>query len=145
MVIGGSILYNLSAKETPEDIQPFASLSITYFVAAVLSCVLFFLLGGQVNFFTELQKTNWTSWVLSFTLLFMELGYIYMYRAGWKMGLGSLVGNISASSILLVIGVFLYKEALTLVQLLGIAVCIVGLVLVNLSNDVVDISVESEQ
>ena len=46
LAVLGSTMYQICAKETAEDIQPFASLAITYSVAALLSAVLFFLLGG---------------------------------------------------------------------------------------------------
>ena len=49
LAVLGSTMYQICAKETAEDIQPFASLAITYSVATLLSAVLFFLLGGQAN------------------------------------------------------------------------------------------------
>lgn len=132
LALFGVTMYQICAKETAEDIQPFASLAITYSVAAVLSLILFFLLGENKNLAMEFQKTNWTSWALGFAVLLMELGYIFLYRAGWKISVGSLVANISSAVLLLVIGIFLYKEFLSARQLLGIAVCVAGLVLVNL-------------
>ena len=108
LAVLGSTMYQICAKETAEDIQPFASLAITYSVAALLSAVLFFLLGGQTNIILEFQKTNWTSWALGLTILFMELSYI------------------------LFIGIFLYGDSLSPIQMGGILICIVGLILVNL-------------
>lgn len=132
LAVLGSTMYQICAKETAEDIQPFASLAITYSVATLLSAVLFFLLGGQANIILEFQKTNWTSWALGLTILFMELSYIFMYRVGWKISMASLVSNICGSVLLLFIGIFLYGDSLSPIQMGGILICIVGLILVNL-------------
>ena len=80
----------------------------------------------------EFQKTNWTSWALGLTILFMELSYIFMYRVGWKISMASLVSNICGSVLLLFIGIFLYGDSLSPIQMGGILICIVGLILVNL-------------
>ena len=126
LAVLGSTMYQICAKETAEDIQPFASLAITYSVATLLSAVLFFLLGGQANIILEFQKTNWTSWALGLTILFMELSYIFMYRVGWKISMASLVANICGSVLLLFIGIFLYGDSLSPIQMGGILICIVA-------------------
>ena len=61
----------------------------------------------------------------------LEIGYILLYRAGWKISSGALVANICLAFILIVIGALLYKEQITLRQVLGIGFCVVGLVLVS--------------
>ena len=131
VAIFGATMIQLCAKETPEEIHPFASLAVTYFSAMVLALVLFFLLGGQTGLVEELQKTNWTSWGLGLAILFMDLAYILLYRAGWKISVASLVANIASAVVLLVIGMFLYRESLSPRQLLGAAICAAGLLLVN--------------
>ena len=59
----------------------------------------------------------------------LEVGWIYMYRAGWKVSVGSLVANIGLACTLLLIGVLFYKEVLTLRQLAGILLCMGSLFL----------------
>ena len=43
IVVVANTLYNISAKLTPSEVHPFASLSITYFIATLLSILLFLL------------------------------------------------------------------------------------------------------
>ena len=69
--------------------------------------------------------------MLGLTLIGLEFGYICVYRAGWKMGVASLTGNTCMAFALLVIGALLYKEVLSLKQVIGMAVCAVGLILMN--------------
>ena len=61
----------------------------------------------------------------------LEIGYIYVYRAGWKVNTGSLVANISLACVLIIVGMLLYKEHVSIKQLAGMAICIGGLILVT--------------
>lgn len=131
IVIAGYSLYNVVAKETPGDVHPFASLTITYLVAALLSLILFFILGNQSNLAVEMGKANWTALALAFVLVAIEVGYIYVYRVGWKISLGNLVANIGFSSLLVLVGVLIYKESLAATQMIGIIAALVGIALVN--------------
>lgn len=131
LALAGTTAYQICAKETAEDVHPFASLTIAYVVAMLISLVLFFVFGNN-NLVQEIGKANWASWALGFSVLFMELGYIFLYRANWKISVASLVANISGAIFLLIIGIFLYEELLSIRQFVGITVCFIGLILVNL-------------
>jgi uncharacterized membrane protein len=67
---------------------------------------------------------------LGIAIVGLEFGYICIYRAGWKIGVASLVANISLACVLLLIGLIVYKEVITLKQLLGMGICAVGLMLI---------------
>lgn len=64
-------------------------------------------------------------------IIALEFGYIYVYRAGWKVNTASLTANIALACILVIVGFLLYKEVLSLRQIMGIGVCIAGLVLIS--------------
>ncbi|MBR5559441.1 MAG: hypothetical protein IKU72_04260 [Oscillospiraceae bacterium] len=129
LVVVSNSLYHFVAKETPTGTNAFLSLTVTYLVAAAASAALF-LAGGQAALLPELKKLNWTTLVMGVAIIGLELGYICLYRAGWKVSLGSLVANILLACVLLAVGVLLYKEAVTLRQMVGMAVCAVGMFLV---------------
>ena len=61
----------------------------------------------------------------------LELGYILIYRAGWKVSVASLVANLALACILVLVGVLWYKEVLTGHQILGIGACVVGILLIS--------------
>ena len=42
LVVVSNIIYHICAKSSPESIDPFASLTVTYLVSALFSGVLFF-------------------------------------------------------------------------------------------------------
>ncbi|MBQ3541427.1 MAG: EamA family transporter [Phascolarctobacterium sp.] len=130
VVVGANTIYNISTKSTPANVNAFASLAMTYVMAALSSVVLFFLTSDSKNLLAELAKTNWTAYALGVAIIGLEFGYICIYRAGWKIGVASLVANISLACVLLVVGYFFYKEIITLKQLLGMGVCVIGLMLI---------------
>lgn len=131
VIVLANTFYHICAKSTPSDVQPFASLTITYLVAAALSALLFFVTSENKNIVGEMQRLNWTSFIFGVAVVALEFGYLYVYRAGWKIGIGSLVANIALACVLLFVGALLYKEGITLKQVAGIALCMVGMVLIN--------------
>lgn len=131
IVVAANTLYNISTKLTPSKVHPFASLSITYFTATLLAILLFFITSENKNIITEFQKINWTAIALGFSVVALEFGYIYIYRVGWNVSTGSLVANISLACVLLIIGVFIYKENISVHQILGMVLCAIGLLLVS--------------
>ena len=130
VVVGANTIYNISTKSTPANVNAFASLAMTYVMAALSSVVLFFLTSDSKNLLAELAKTNSTAYALGIAIIGLEFGYICIYRAGWKIGVASLVANISLACVLLVVGYFFYNEVITLKQLIGMGVCAIGLMLI---------------
>ncbi|MDN5308232.1 MAG: hypothetical protein PWP16_1595, partial [Eubacteriaceae bacterium] len=61
----------------------------------------------------------------------IELGYLFLYRSGFKISSSSLIANITVAILLIIIGVFLYHEQISIKQLLGISLCLGGLLLVK--------------
>lgn len=131
LVICANTFYNISAKSTPVAINAFASLSITYLVASILSLMLFFKTGTQKNLLVEISKANWTSLVLGIAVVALEFGYISIYRAGWKISIASLVANIALACVLLTVGLLIYKETISLRQVCGMLICALGLFLIR--------------
>ena len=128
--VGANTIYNISTKSTPGDVNAFASLATSYFIATIGSVVMFFLTSDSKNLLVEISKSNWSALALGVAIVGLEFGYICLYRAGWKIGVASLVANISLACVLLLIGLFVYKEVITLKQLLGMGICAIGLMLI---------------
>lgn len=132
MIVASDTAYNLLTKSTPEKINPYFSLFFAYVTAAVAAVVMFFLTRNGSGVMENFRQLNASSLGLGFAILFLETGYIYMYRAGWKVSLGSLVAHITLAVILLVIGALVFRETITLRQGLGAMLCVAGLVFLNL-------------
>ena len=130
VVVGANTVYNIAAKSTPAEINPFASLAISSVIGAVCSVILFFVTAENKNLLTELSKTNWASLVLGLSIVGLEFGYLSIYRAGWKISVASLVANISLACVLLVVGLLLYHETISLKQAIGVGLSAIGLILI---------------
>ena len=131
LVIVSNIIYQICAKSVPEGMDPFASLTVTYLVAAALSAAMFFVLGGGGSLVKEYGKLNWAPFVLGLVIVGLEVGWIYAYKAGWQVSTGFIVQSAILAVGLLAVGYFLYHEAFTWNKVLGIAICLVGLVFIN--------------
>ena len=105
---------------------------ITYLVAAIISAIIFVYVVGPSNVGVEISKINWTSIVLALAIVGLEVGYVFVYRAGWTVSTATVVANIGLACVLILVGYFLYKENVSINQIVGIIVCMFGLVLINL-------------
>ena len=132
LIVISNIFYNVCAKQTPENLNPFASLTVTYLVAAIFSAVLYFASNRGGNLIAEYRNLNWTPWVLGLAIVGLEAGAIWMYRVGWNISLGQLFHSVLLAICLIIIGVTFYKEELTPQRIYGIIICTVGLFFMNL-------------
>ena len=132
LVVVSNVFYQICTKSVPEDINPFASLIVTYLAGAAVSSVLYFTLGSGGNLLREFGKLNWTSFVLGVVIVGLEAGWIYAYQAGWQVSTGFIVQSAFLAAALLLVGYFLYHETLTWNKAAGAAICLAGLVIINL-------------
>ncbi|MBQ7521829.1 MAG: EamA family transporter [Clostridia bacterium] len=131
VIVGSNCFYHICAKSTPQDVNTFGALTVTYLIGGIISAILFVISVKPENVTSEITKVNWTSFVLGIAIVGLEAGYVFLYRAGWKASNGSLTASICLAVALLVIGVLLYKETISLQQVIGIVVCGIGLFLIN--------------
>ena len=64
-------LHQICTKGVPENMNPFASLIITYLVGAAVAFIMFLILGDSRDILTELKKANWTFFVLGIVPLYI--------------------------------------------------------------------------
>ena len=132
LVVLSNVVYQICAKSVPKGMDPLASLTITYLVGAVASGVLYFILNGNGNLIQEYGKLNWAPIILGIVIVGLETGWIYAYKAGWQVSTGFIVQSAFLAVVLIFVGYFLYHEALTWNKIVGVAICIVGLIFINL-------------
>ena len=113
-------------KSMPSEVNPFGALMVTYLGAAIVSAIIFAFAVGPSNVGVEITKVNWTSIVLALAIVGLEVGYVFVYRAGWSVSTASVV-----ACVLIVVGYLLYRENVSFNQILGIIVCMIGLILIN--------------
>jgi len=131
LVVVSNTVYQICAKSVPNDMNPFASLSITYLVGALASLILYFTLGSSGNLIREYGKLNWAPFVLGMVIVGLETGWIYAYKAGWQVSTGFIVQSAILAAALLFVGYLLYHESLTWNKIVGVVICLIGLVFIN--------------
>lgn len=131
IIVGSNVFYHILAKSIPQNLNPLVSLVVTYLAGAVVGLALFFLTDPTKDLVGQFKQVNWIPVVFALTIVGLEFGNIMMYRAGWNISLGSLVCNISLAVILLVVGLLIYKEHISSHQIIGIGLCLAGLVFIN--------------
>ena len=131
LAVCADIVYQISAKSTPETLNPFASLTITYLIGAAISLAIFYITSAGGNFITELKDINWSTFALGLAIVGLEAGSIYMYKVGWNINTGYMVKSIILACALIVVGYILYKEQVSGTKIAGVAVCLLGLFLIN--------------
>jgi uncharacterized membrane protein len=132
LVILSNVFYQICAKSVPGGMNPLASLTITYVIGAVSSFTLYYALNRDANIIHEYSKVNWAPFVLGFSIVGLEVGYIYAYKAGWLINTAQIVQASVLAVILIFVGFLLYHEAITWNKIAGIIVCLAGLVLINI-------------
>jgi len=132
LVVISNIVYQICAKSSPASMNPLASLTVTYGVGAVVSGALYFLLNRGGNLLQEYRSLNWAPFVLGLVIVGLEVGFLYAYRAGWKISTASIVQSAFLAVALVIVGALLYHEKVGWNQLVGIGICLVGLVFINM-------------
>ena len=131
LVILSNTAYQICAKSVPNNMDPLASLTITYLVGAAASAVLYFTLNRGANLVAEYGKMNWAPIALGIVIVGLEVGWIYAYKAGWQVSTGFIVQSAVLAAVLIAVGYLLYREGITWNKLLGVGICLIGLIFIN--------------
>ena len=131
MAIVSVTLYQIFQKEISPQVNPFASLIITYLVAIAVSVVFWFFYPAGTSLLEAVKSANYASYLLGITIVGIELGFLLIYRAGWKIGVANIFSASVSAVLLIIIGMAVYREHLSLTKILGIGLCIAGLMLLN--------------
>ena len=86
----------------------------------------------KVEILKEFTKMNWAPYVLGLIVVGLEVGWIYAYKAGWQVSTGTIVQSAFLAVVLIFVGMILYREPITWNKIVGIAICLVGLVFINI-------------
>lgn len=131
-VIVANIFYHNIAKCQPANANPYLSLTISYTISAIITFLLFCFYGGSIK--NDIVNLNWTSFLLGIAIVGIELGYILLYRNGWTISTAALIANITVAVLLLFIGFFIYRENISVFQLVGTILCVLGLLLIKVKG-----------
>ena len=132
LVVISNTVYQICAKEVPANVSPFASLTVTYLVGAVVTAVMHFLTHPGEDILKQATQMNWAPYVLGVVIVGLEVGWVYAYKAGWQVSTGAIVQSAFLAVALIFVGALVYREPITWNKITGIVICIMGLVFINM-------------
>ena len=109
----------------------YASMTVTYAVSTIFSALMFFITNKGENILEEFKFSNWATIILGIVITGLEVGFIYAYKAGWKVSILATVTNAFLAIGLLLLGYFMYHEVIGWSKILGVAICLAGLWFIN--------------
>ena len=130
VVIICNVCYHMISKNISSTANTYMGLIITYGVACLISVLAFFITSKN-DFIEEVTKVSISNILLGLVVVGIEGGYILMYRSGWEISKGSLISNMCIAVILLIIGVLVFKEGITIKKLMGVVLYLMGFLLIK--------------
>jgi uncharacterized membrane protein len=129
LTVAANVVYHFSQKSVPRNANPLLVLAGAYIVALAATVALL-IATRSVPTATSLRTLNWSVIAMGLAIVGVEIGFLLAYRAGLNVSLGAALSNVAVALILLPFGVILFREQLTVANLVGIAFCLIGLVLI---------------
>ncbi|MBL8045692.1 MAG: hypothetical protein JNL09_04080 [Anaerolineales bacterium] len=131
IAIIGAVGYQFFVKRVPVSINPVVSIIGIYVAVLALSVILLPFFPSEGGLGQQVRQLNWLQLALAVSVFLIELGFLLMYRSGWNLSTGNLITGVIINLALVGLGVFLLREQLSTVNLVGIVLCIIGVVLVG--------------
>jgi uncharacterized membrane protein len=130
ITVGGMLLYHLSQKSIPKEMNPFHATAIAYAMGIVACAVMGVTYSTNRSIISSLKLSNWAVYGMGIGAAAIEVGFMVAYRMGWKVSLTAIATNVAATAILIPIGLLAFREHLSTRNILGVILCVVGLFLV---------------
>ncbi len=131
IAVVSTVAYHLVTKLVPAGAHPIASLMTAYVCGSLLCAAILLVTPGDGGFRGHFAGVNWTAPALAVTVVLLDFGYILLYRSGFPVSLGALVTQVAAAILLLGLGLWFFRDRLTLTNLAGVVLCLAGLWLVS--------------
>jgi drug/metabolite transporter (DMT)-like permease len=132
LTVIANVGYHLSQRSISTKINPLLSLALTYGVAlaaTLLALPLFPM--GETPLGQQIRSANWATYALGLAAVGLELGFLLVYRSGWKVSVAALVSNALVTLLLVPVGILLFREHLDLKKFCGIVLVSAGLWLIS--------------
>ena len=131
MAIAATVAYHVVMKLTPAGVNPYLSLAATYAMTALGFAAAYGVAPGTATLRDAFGQLNWTTLALGVVIVFLDLGFLMLYRGGFEVSLGQIITQSAAALLLVLLGVAFFAEKLSLANIGGILLCVAGLWLIN--------------
>ncbi len=133
LVVMGLVVYQISQKSTDRDANPFVVVIMAYLIGIAACVGAYFLFPKQETASLPMVKTVvWSALGIGLGAATIEIGFMLAYRAGWNLSLLPVSVNVCGAVILILIGLFAFRETLSVEKVIGMLLCIGGLALITI-------------
>jgi len=126
LVVGGSVMYHLSAKSIPPAYDPMAALIGLYGTALAGAVVVYAATRGAKTPLAAIRVWHPTIAMVGIGALLIEMGFLLAYRGGLAVSTTSVVANGIVAVLLVALGSVWFGEAFTVVKVVGVLLCLAG-------------------
>ncbi len=131
LTILGGLGYQFLVKRVPIHLNPIVNVVSVYLVVIALCLALLPLFPIKDGLMQHVRQLSWLQIGLAISVVFIELGFLLMYRHGWNLSTGNLVTGVFINVILAAIGIWLLGEKLNPVNFVGIVLSVLGVALIG--------------
>jgi len=129
ITVASGVGYHIAQRSFPHDVPPFVLLMPAYLISFVATAVLVVVTPARVQMLNALRRPHWASILLGLIIVGLEAGFLLMYRSGWKVGVVPIFTNTLVIMVLIPVGLLLFKESISVRQMVGIGLAIVAIYL----------------
>lgn len=135
LIVVGMIVYQVSQKSTDQTANPFIVVIMAYLIG-ILACIGgYFLIPKQDAALMPMMRTViWSALGIGLGAAAIEIGFMLAYRAGWNLNILPLSVTVCGAVLLILIGMLTFRETLSTEKIIGILLCIGGLVLITIKK-----------
>jgi len=131
LTISGGVLYHLTAKSIPKELNPSLVLVAAYASALAASLAAYMLLPAPAPTPQSTRVWHPAVLILGIAAFMIELGYVVAYRTAWPVSTTSVVTSGMVAALLVPIGLSVFGERLSAANALGLVLCLTGLALLR--------------
>lgn len=131
IAIVGAVGYQYFVKRVPVSLNPVVSVIGVYIAVLILSIIILPFFPSEGGLVKQIRQLNWVQLAVAVSVLFIELGFLLMYRYGWNLSTGNLITGVIVNIALFGLGAVVLGEKVSLINAIGIVICVFGVALIG--------------
>ncbi|MEP6787506.1 MAG: hypothetical protein ABJB40_03685 [Acidobacteriota bacterium] len=135
LIVIGLVIYQVSQKSTDQNANPFVVVILAYLIGIAACVGGYFLIPRQdADLVPMMRSVGWSALGIGLGAAAIEIGFMLAYRAGWNLSLLPVSVNVCGAILLMLIGIIAFRESLSIEKIVGVLLCIGGLVLITIKR-----------
>lgn len=131
LTVFSSAAYHFMLKEASSRQSPLQVLFWAYLAASVLCLIVLFATKTSIELLPSIKDKGYLPFLLAFAIVGLEVGYIFSYRGGGKLGQVTMFTQMISLMLMMALGYFIMKEPMTFKKLLGVLSAFMTLMLLR--------------